>query len=361
MDAPHKFTTSASHAARRGQSMPIDCLQPAARWGCFATHLIIITWRHVRRLGAGSRAYSIGTAHTRRTQGLGRLGMCSACNSPLYWFQRFMVANVALLGPYSTCEAIQYLRCCALAEGRRPTVPVLVGAISLQAKDMTALCMHRANHENAAGPQEPKDDRLKVLGDEMQDGKSPCSSLRGKSSVGGRACEEDIMLRPSLFGCPPFNSPHRRWSYAGARHVVNGLAAQQYSELRRQTSGCSLESDSARLPVCTGALCDHQPASATLPCPTTCSLATDHAVLSGSTFAWAAGPSRCRTLGCGGISSGPCQLNKCATTHIINSCRNPPNHKNSMRACSSCILVGQKAKHLNRAHKLAMPISWERL
>jgi hypothetical protein len=75
-------------------------------------------------------------------------------------------------------------------------VPVLVGAISLQAKDMTALCMHRANHEIAAGPQEPKDDRLKVLGNEMQDGKSPCSSFKGKS-VGEHARKTSCCDLPS--------------------------------------------------------------------------------------------------------------------------------------------------------------------
>jgi hypothetical protein len=35
--------------------------------------------------------------NTRRTQEFGlRLGLSGACNSPLYWLQRFMVANVAL-------------------------------------------------------------------------------------------------------------------------------------------------------------------------------------------------------------------------------------------------------------------------
>jgi hypothetical protein len=58
----------------------------------------------------------------------------------------------------------------------------------------------------------------------------------------------------------------------------------------------------------------------------TCSLATNHAVLSGSMFAWAAGPSRCRTLGCGGISSGPCRCEQvCHPRHP--SCRIPKNQK----------------------------------
>jgi len=146
------------------------------------------------------------------------------------------------------------------------------------------------------------------------------------------------MLRPSQFGCPPFSSPHRRWSHAGARHVVNALAAS--SELRRQTSGCFSKSDSARLTVCTGALCDRQPASATLPCPMTCSLATNHAVLSGSMFAWAAGPSRCRTLGCGGISSGPCHCEQvCHPRHPF-----LPHPQEPKTLCKPAAFVSRLAK-----------------
>jgi hypothetical protein len=134
---------------------------------------------------------------------------------------------------------------------------------------MTALCMQRANHENAAGPQEPKDDRPKVLGNQMQDGKSPCWSLRGKS-VSIRA--RHAATFPVRIPCP-FRSPHR-WSHAGAHHgcvVVNGLAAASFAV---KQAVAFAESDSARLTVCTGALCHRQPAFCDTPLPNDRSLAT---------------------------------------------------------------------------------------
>jgi hypothetical protein len=99
--------TWASHAARRGQSRPIDCLQRAG--GRLLP--IIITCPPPGRWQPSLFDCSIGTPYTRRSQEVGRLGMCcGACNSPLYWFQRFMVANVALPVPSqylqnSTCGA----------------------------------------------------------------------------------------------------------------------------------------------------------------------------------------------------------------------------------------------------------------
>ena len=153
--------------------------------------------------------------------------MCGgACNSPLYWFQRFMVPNVALQYLRSICKTVPaVLR--AAPRARAPSAPVLFGAISLRVKDMTALCMRRANHENAAGPQEPKDDRPKVLGNQMQDGKSPCwQPQRQKCKHTSKAC----CYLPCL-DARPFGSPGR-WSHAGARHgyvVVNALAAASFA------------------------------------------------------------------------------------------------------------------------------------
>lgn len=129
--------------------------------------------------------------------------------------------------------------------------------------------MQRANHEIAAGPQEPKDDRPKVLGNQMQDGKSPCSSLRGKS-VSIRA--RHAATFPVRMPCP-FRSPHR-WTHAGAHHscvVVNGLAAASFAVKQAVVFA---ESDSARLTICTGALCHRQPAFCDTPLPNDRSLAT---------------------------------------------------------------------------------------
>ena len=81
------------------------------------------------------------------------------------------------------------------------------------------------------------------------------------------------MLLPSLFGCPPFRQP---WSLEprGRSSRLCGCQRSCSSELRRQTSGCFLKSDSARLTVCTGALCDRQPAFCDTPLPNDLSLAT---------------------------------------------------------------------------------------
>ena len=69
-------------------------------------------------------------------------------------------------------------------------------------------------------------------------------------------------------------SPHR-WSHAGAHHacvVVNALAAAASFAVKQAVVFC--KSDSARLTVCTGALCDRQPAFCDTPLPNDRSLAT---------------------------------------------------------------------------------------
>ena len=87
--------------------------------------------------------------------------------------------------------------------------------------------MHRANHENAAGPQEPKDDRPKVLGDQMQDGKSPCWQLQRQKCV--HTSNAHCYLPCS--DARPLGSADL-WSHAGARHgcvVANALAAASFA------------------------------------------------------------------------------------------------------------------------------------
>lgn len=178
-----------------------------------------------------------------------------------------MVANVALPSQYlqnSTCGAARCPKSQS-TEGARP----LRGHF-FASKDMTALCMRRANHENAAGPQQPKEDRLKVLGNPDAGRQKPMLEPQRQK------CEQSMLL-PSLFGCPPFRQ-HRQPSSLEPRGCASRLCGCQRScsssELRRQTSGCFCKSDSARLTVCTGALCDRQPAFCDTPLPNDRSLAT---------------------------------------------------------------------------------------
>ena len=110
------------------------------------------------------------------------------------------------------------------------------------------------------------------------------------------------------------------------------------SELRRQTSGRFYKSDSARLTVCTGALCDRQPASATLPCPMTApwlrEMQCSPAVCSRGMQVRAVA----ELWGLRWHLSRSLSLNKCAT-HIrghptIPAAPGTTQSKNSMRACS---------------------------
>jgi hypothetical protein len=142
------------------------------------------------------------------------------------------------------------------------------------------------------------------------------------------------MLRPSLFGCPPFRQPSSL-EPRGCSSQLCGCQRSCSSELRRQTSGCFFKSDSARLTVCTGALCDRQPASATLPCP--------------MTAPWLPACSAVRQYVRVGCRSEPLQnsglrwhlirnlsLNKCAT-HITVHPAAPPNPKTLCEAAALCL------------------------
>jgi hypothetical protein len=116
----------------------------------------------------------------------------------------------------------------------------------LQVKKVTALCIHRANHGNAAGPQEPKEDRLKWWETRCRRQKPMFKTLRQK-------CQHVATF-------PVRVVPVRRQApiVGTTRVLVMSSCQRSRSELRRQTS--PLSSDSARLRdnrlVCTGALCD---------------------------------------------------------------------------------------------------------
>lgn len=155
----------------------------------------------------------------------------------------------------------------------------------------------------------------------------------------------------------PFRSPHR-WSHAGAHHtcvVVNGLAAASFAVKQAVVFA---ESDSARLTVCTGALCHRHPAFCDTPLPNDRSLATgmqcSPAVRSRGLQVravaelWAA------------VASHPALVTEqvCHPHHSHPAAA--PNPKNSMRACSFVSQLFQRTKHLTREFKLAMPVSWER-
>ena len=210
-----------------------------------------------------------------------------------------MVANVALQHLRSICKTVPaVLRAAPRARATECARPLRGHFFA--SKDMTALCMRRANHEIATGPQQPKEDRLKVLGNPDAGRQKPMLEPERQK------CEQSMLL-PSLFGCPPFRQ-HRQPSSLEPRGRSSRLCGCQRScssELRRQTSGCFLKSDSARLTVCTGALCDRQPASATLPCPMTapwlraCSAVRQYVRVGCRSEPF-------RTLGCGGSSSRPC-------------------------------------------------------
>jgi hypothetical protein len=78
---------------------------------------------------------------------------------------------------------------------------------------------------------------------------------------------------PCSDACPS-RSPHHRLSHAGAHHgcvVVNALAAASFAVKQAVVFA---ESNSARLTVCTGALCHRQPAFCDTPLPNDRSLAT---------------------------------------------------------------------------------------
>lgn len=232
-------------------------------------------------------------SNTRRTQQLGlRLGLPGACNAPLSWLQRFMVANVAL-----PLQCLQNRRCTCgvLHAGRGQRAdgcgrPPLRGPF-LAGEDMTALCMQRANHENAAGPQQPKDDRLKWW-------ETRCRRQKPMFKTRAQKCQHTATF--PVRWRPPFGRPSLE------PRGRSSSCQRSCSELRRQTSPLSF--DSARLRdnrlVCTGALCDCEQPPPTTFCDTPLpigrpSLATGMycSVVRQCTLAWNAGPSRCRTLG----------------------------------------------------------------
>jgi hypothetical protein len=140
--------------------------------------------------------------------------------------------------------------CCTVAEVKDPKRPkVAASRVPFFAnKKVTALCIHRANHENAAGPQEPKDDRLKwwETRNEMQTTKAHVQDSRAKVSA---CCD-----LPYLGCARPSAAP----IVGTTRALVMSTCQRSCSELRRQTSPLSF--DSARLRdnrlVCTGAVCD---------------------------------------------------------------------------------------------------------
>ena len=164
------------------------------------------------------------------------------------------------------------------------------------------------------------------------------------------------MLLPSLFGCPPFRQP---WSLEprGRSSRLCGCQRSCSSELRRQTSGCFLKSDSARLTVCTGALCDRQPASATLPCPMTapwlqaCSAVQKYVRVG-------CRPEPLQNSGLRWHLIRNLSLNKCAT-HITAILPHHPIQK-LYASLQLCVSVVPKTKHLARVFKLATPASWVR-
>ena len=143
----------------------------------------------------------------------------------------------------SATFAVQYLQNSTCGAARCPESQSTEGARPLRghffaSKDMTALCMRRANHEIAAGPQQPKEDRLKVLGNPDARRQKPMLEPQRQK------CEQSMLL-PSLFGCPPFRQ-HRQPSSLEPRGRASRLCGCQRScssssELRRQTSGCFLQ------------------------------------------------------------------------------------------------------------------------
>lgn len=139
----------------------IDCLQlllPSAVITCLEAGL----WLLLQYAGS----WLIRSAGI--TQGAPRNSVCAwgltgACNSPLYWSQRFMVANVALPLPLRCVLATTYMRCGAATEVRGPIVVNSSGPLPGR-RGLTALCIHRANHEILGGPQEAEGAVPEVVG-----------------------------------------------------------------------------------------------------------------------------------------------------------------------------------------------------
>ena len=92
---------------------------------------------HARGLGrwrCRPASLLIGSSNTRRSQKLGlHLGLARACNSPLYWCLRFMVAKVALQKPLQYLQD-STLRCCTAGRGQRTDCGRLFGPIFWQVK-----------------------------------------------------------------------------------------------------------------------------------------------------------------------------------------------------------------------------------
>jgi hypothetical protein len=126
----------------------------------------------------------------------------------------------------------------------------LLGVVFWQEKEVTALCMHLANHENASGAPQSKEDRVKWWENVMQDDRSPCSRLACKS-----------VSNPVTFPvwwCPPFRQPTshsaaHRWRLLVEPRARSSSSCCQRScsELRRQTSRCLFDSARLRNGVCT--------------------------------------------------------------------------------------------------------------
>jgi hypothetical protein len=163
--------------------------------------------------------------NTRRSQEFGlRLGQSGACNSPLYWFQRFMVANVALpLQDLQNGYSSMYLWCAARwprSEDRRDRRWPPLRVPFLASKKGDCIVHTPSQSWKCCWPTRAEGRSTEVVGNEMQTTKAHVQDSQAKVSA---CCDLPCS------GCARSSASPNRWNHAGARHVILSTLSQRAS------------------------------------------------------------------------------------------------------------------------------------